>query len=124
MVIEIPSPTVIAEGSRSQGTLTFFSNTQVFGVIEGEIHQQSLETLQIGKTGWVHGAIQSEGPVIVEGRVDGNISSTTVIRLLGSATVHGALNAPAIEILAGAFIEGELVMKQAMKNTFSLKRAA
>src|SRR4051812_20332639 len=100
MVTKIPSPTVISEGSKTQGSLTFQSNAQVFGIVEGELFQESQETLQIGKTGWVHGSIFSEGPVIVEGRVDGNIKSNTVIRISSSATVHGVLDAPAVKITA------------------------
>lgn len=117
MLIEIAPPTLIAEGTRAQGSLTFFSSTQVFGVVEGELLQQSLEPLNIGKTGWVNGAIVSQGPVIVEGRVDGNIKSHTQIRLLPTATVHGQLIAPSISIRPGAVFEGDLVMDhKAMKS--------
>jgi cytoskeletal protein CcmA (bactofilin family) len=124
MVIEIPSPSIIAEGTTSQGSLTFQSNAQVFGVVEGEILQQSQENLHIGKTGWVHGNITSSGPIIVEGRVDGNIKSNTVIRLAQTATVHGILEAPAIQVIAGAFLEGELKMRHAKKPLVILQSAA
>ena len=124
MVTRISPPTIIAEGSRTQGSLTFFSATQVFGLVEGEISQQSLEPLQIGKTGWVHGTIHSEGPVIVEGRVDGTIRSSTLIRVSRSATIHGSLDAPAIEISAGSFVEGDLCMKQKLKHLTPLRNAA
>ena len=103
--------------------MTFFSNTQVFGVVEGELIQQSLETLQVGKTGWVHGSIISQGPVLIEGRVDGEITSATKIQLLPTATVHGKLRAPAVEIQAGALFEGELHMKQRPTRQSKLKAA-
>jgi len=99
-------PTLIAEGTQMRGEITFSSGTTIFGVIEGEIIQQSLELLQVGKTGWVSGSIVSQGPVLVEGKVDGDIVSQTKISLLPSATVHGLLRAPSIEIRAGALYEG------------------
>jgi cytoskeletal protein CcmA (bactofilin family) len=124
MVIEISPPTLIAEGTRVQGSLTFFSNTQVFGVVEGDLLQQSLEALQVGKGGWVNGSITSQGPVVIEGRVDGSISSTTKIRLLPTATVRGSLDAPQIEILAGAIFEGELHMPTPTRKTQPVSDAA
>lgn len=113
MLIEIAPPSFIAEGSRTEGTLTFFSGTQVFGLVEGNLIHQSLEPLQIGKTGWIHGAIQAQGPVLIEGRVEGDIRSATQIRLLPTATVRGTLSAPTIEIRAGAQVEGDLHMETA-----------
>lgn len=110
MIIEIAPPTLIAEGTRLSGTLTFTSGTQVFGMVEGQIDQQSFEPLHVGKTGWVHGGIASQGPVLVEGRVEGDIRSTTRIRLLPTAVVRGALIAPAVEIRAGAVFEGDVKM--------------
>ena len=110
MVIEISPTTLIAEGTRLQGSLTFVSGTQVFGMVEGDIDQQSLEPLHVGKTGWVNGTIASRGPVLVEGRVEGNIQSSTRIRLLPTAVVRGALIAPAVDIRAGAIFEGDVEM--------------
>ena len=110
MMIEIPAPTLIAEGTSLQGSLTFVSTTQVFGMIEGQIAQQSLEPLQVGKQGWVNGSILSRGPILIEGRVDGDIISDTRIRLFSTAIVRGSLIAPSIEIRAGAAFEGEIKM--------------
>jgi len=111
MIHEILPPTLIAEGSRMNGSLTFTSHTHVFGTIEGDVTQQTLEALHVGRSGWVHGAISSQGPVLVEGRVDGNITSTTQIQLLPTAIVHGKLHAPSVIIRPGAIFEGELEMQ-------------
>lgn len=113
MLIEIAPPTFIAEGSRVEGTLTFFSCSQIFGVVDGDVIQQSLEPLQVGRTGWVHGNLISQGPVLVEGRVEGDIQSATHIRLMPTAVVRGCLNSPSIEIRPGALIDGELAMEKA-----------
>lgn len=113
ILTEIPSPTLIAEGTRVQGALTFYSSTQVFGIVDGELIQQSLEMLQIGRTGWVNGNIAARGPILIEGRVDGNVESSTQIRILPTATIRGCLKAPVIEIRAGALFDGELKMQAA-----------
>lgn len=126
LITEIPVPTLITEGSRVQGDLTFLGTTQIHGMVEGDVQQQSLDPLCIGRTGWVRGSIQSVGNVLVEGRVDGDITSTTKIKLATTATVHGTLNAPSIEVRPGALFEGEFHMKSAAraKTAPSAKRAA
>ena len=122
---EVIPPTLIAEGTRVRGELTFQSGTQVFGVVEGDLVQQSLESLQVGKSGWVNGTINSQGPVLIEGRVDGQVTSSTKIKLLPTASVRGALNAPAVEIRPGAVFEGELKMKAPAKlKPVPMKKAA
>jgi cytoskeletal protein CcmA (bactofilin family) len=110
MLIEIAPPSLIAEGSRVKGTLTFHSSTQVFGIVEGDVIQESLEPIQVGKTGWIHGDIHSQGPVLIEGRIEGDIRSATHIRLMPTAMVQGVLSAPSIEIRPGALLDGELRM--------------
>lgn len=124
MFIEIAPSSLIAEGSRVEGTLTFFSATQVFGLVNGELVQQSLEPLQIGKTGWIHGGIHSQGPVLVEGLVEGDIDSATQIRLLSTAVVRGRLSAPSIEIRPGAVLDGETNMARPPVREELLPRAA
>ena len=124
MVTEIPSPTIIAEGTRAEGSISFYSSAHIFGAVDGELHQESLEPIQIGRTGWVHGTISSRGPVIIEGRIDGDVHSSTKIRLLPSASVTGNLDAPSIEILAGALFDGELSMKESHRVKDAIPHAA
>lgn len=110
VIIEISSPTHIAEGTRLSGELSFTSSVQVFGVIDGGIIQTSYESVEIGRSGWVNGSIQSKGPIRVEGRVEGEIHSETLVRLSPSALVKGKIIAPRVEILAGALFDGALNM--------------
>lgn len=124
LVIEIPAPTLITEGSRIQGNLTFLSATQIHGLVEGDVEQQSLEPVQVGRTGWVKGAVRSAGPVVVDGRVDGDIVSATKIRLSATACVHGALSAPHIEVRPGAIFEGDFNMKAKVLAAKPSKKAA
>jgi len=124
-ITEISAPTIITEGTRIQGDLTFQSNTQIHGLVEGDVHQQSLETLTIGRTGWVKGCVNAEGPILVEGRVEGDIVSALEIRLSTTACVHGTVTAPQVDVRPGAIFEGEFHMKSALKSrTHTTKRAA
>jgi cytoskeletal protein CcmA (bactofilin family) len=122
MITEVAIPSLIAEGTQIQGDIVFLSVAEIFGIIEGQIIQQSLDTLRVGRTGWVKGSLSSQGPVIIEGRVDGNIISQTRVRLSATAIVTGQISAPAIEICAGALLDGDLKMNTATRRR--LKQAA
>ncbi len=124
MLIEIAPPSLIAEGSQIKGSLTFHSCTQVFGVVDGDVIQESLEPIQVGKSGWIHGDIIAQGPVLVEGRIEGDIRSATHIRLMPTAMVQGTLSAPSIEILPGALIDGELKMEKTIALRDMVPQAA
>jgi cytoskeletal protein CcmA (bactofilin family) len=117
------SPSMISEGTRLKGDLTFVSNAQVHGVVEGSIAQSSLENVQVGPTGWVYGSIDSKGPVVIEGRVDGNITSDTSIRLMPTATVSGALKAPIVRVLPGALLQGEIQMHASKVRAVNPRRS-
>ena len=121
-LISVTPPTLISEESQVQGNLAFHSQALIFGLVEGTVQQTGHESLRVGKTGWIRGNIESEGPVVVEGRVEGDIHSQTIIRLSPTATVRGNLHSPSIEILPGADIEGNLMMKQTLPA--ALKKAA
>lgn len=119
---KIITPTFIAEGCRTQGSLLFSAQAEIFGTIEGDLEQESTEALQVGKSGWIHGSIRSKGPVLVEGRVEGSIVSKSKICLGRTASVLGTLNAPLITVEAGAVFEGEVKMPSSVVS--SLKIAA
>ncbi len=71
----------------------------------------------------IKGGIDARGPVVIEGRVDGNLVSITKIRLLSTAIVHGTLTAPAIEIASGAIFEGDIKTLQ-KRAAVPIKKAA
>lgn len=110
MLTEIPSFTVIAEGSRSQGPISFCSQCIILGIIEGDIYQQSQESLAIGKTGWVRGNISSQGPILVSGRVEGNLFCLDKITVSQTAHITGVVICPKLEIKPGAIIDSDILM--------------
>lgn len=124
MFSKVHSPTLIAEGTRTQGALVFSTEAQIFGAVEGEVRLDTTESLQIGRTGWIQGNIDAEGPVFVDGRVIGNISSRSKIGISSHGTVFGTITAPRIEIMPGARIEGDIHTANAKPDSPSIKHAA
>ena len=122
-MMKLFNPTFISETSLFQGDLLLSSHTKIFGKVKGNIIQQESEPLQITKTGVVEGNIQAEGPIIIEGKVTGSITSKTKIKLSASSQVQACLISPKIEIDRGAFFEGQTSMKTLTQQT-ALKRAA
>lgn len=107
MINESSTPSLVSEGSHLKGEVTFFSEAGVYGVVEGIVKQQSSEEVRIGRGGWVRGGVDSVGPVVVEGKIEGDIVSKTKIELSSSAIVTGSLCSPRIFIAPGAIFEGE-----------------
>jgi cytoskeletal protein CcmA (bactofilin family) len=124
MLTKIPSFTVVAEGSRTQGSMLFSSQAIILGLIEGNVFQHSNETLTIGKTGWIRGEVSSQGPVVIRGRIEGNVFSKSKILVLETATVSGALVCPSIEIRPGARIESDILMHWSSEQNFHKPLAA
>lgn len=120
MLNKIIPPTLIGEGCKSQGSLLFAAEAEVSGIVEGDLDQESTESLQIGKSGWIRGSIRSRGPVLIEGRVEGSVESKMKIHLGPTATVLGSLHAPSICVDAGALFEGEVEMRVAHQTSRNL----
>jgi len=115
---EVPLFTVIAEGSRTQGSLSFFSQCIILGLVEGNIYQQSQESLTLGKSGWIRGDITSQGHILIAGRVEGNIFSTLKITVLETALITGKIVCPKVEIRSGAILESDIVMQSAKSPAY------
>jgi len=108
MIFEIASPTFVAEGTTIQGDLVFSSSAHLLGTVEGNVEHRSPELLHLGKSSWVQGNIVAVGPVRIEGKVTGNVTSAARIQVRPSARINGALHSPTVEIQAGAIINGEI----------------
>lgn len=123
MWLETSAPTFVSEGTRIQGSVTLLSSATIHGVIEGNMLQQSIELLQIGRTGWIHGSVESLGPILIEGRVEGDIICRSGVRLASTAIVTGKILAPTIDISIGAQVNGEFTIKRELAKTPESKAA-
>ena len=55
--------------------------------------------------------IRTQSREIIEGKIEGNISCTSVVKLMPSAIVRGEIRAPRIDVQPGARIDGALACK-------------
>jgi cytoskeletal protein CcmA (bactofilin family) len=124
MLLELSPPTLIAEDSHIEGAVNFYSNAQIFGRVEGDVLQQSVDPLLIGTSGWVRGSVSSQGPIVISGRVEGTIHSKTRVELLPGALVQGTIVTACLQISPGAMLNGEVTMRWAIDRAKSSKEAA
>ena len=110
MLTETLSFTVVAEGTRTQGSVSFCSQCYILGLIEGNVYQQSHETLTLGKSGWVRGDVSSQGLLIIGGKVEGHLFSSSKIIILETAVISGNVTCPKLEIRPGALLESDILM--------------
>lgn len=122
MITKLSPISHIAEGSRARGELVFFSEAEVFGVVEGSLCQNSLEKLIIGPLAVIHGDIVGRGPIVIAGSVEGSVSSDTQVRCLPTARITGTILAPSIAISAGATVNARLL--SARESRVRLVKAA
>lgn len=107
MWMKTSAPTHVSEGTRIQGSVTLVAAAAIHGLVEGDILQQSVELLQVGRSGWIHGCIESLGPVLIEGRVEGDILCRSRIQVSATAVICGAISAPSVTVALGAQVNGD-----------------
>lgn len=108
MITNLTPPTHVSEGSQIRGDLFFFAEAEIYGVVDGRVLQQSLESLSIGPMSVVHGEIRSRGPVIVGGQVEGTLECDTQVRILSTARIEGTIVAASITIAPGAIVNATI----------------
>jgi len=96
--------TVISPDAEFKGSLKFKDSLRIDGVFEGEIESQG--TLFVGKTGTVKAEIHV-GNVIVEGKIEGNVTCDDKIELRATAKMFGDIQAARLTIAEGVNIVGK-----------------
>jgi len=102
--------TLIGGGSVIQGSLEFTGGLRVDGHIKGGVSAQDNNngTLVLSETGVIEGDINVPH-VIVNGTVNGNITSAVHIELQSKAKITGDIKYKAVEMQLGAVLNGALV---------------
>ncbi len=95
------------KGSRVTGQLTFQGPARIDGSVEGEI--QCHGKLTIGEGAEVRAKISSQ-IVIIQGRVEGNVTATEKIELMAPARLYGNMNTPRLIITEGVVFDGDCSM--------------
>ncbi|MRD47024.1 polymer-forming cytoskeletal protein [Caenimonas koreensis] len=104
-----PIKSLIAQGSRIDGNLTFAEGLRVDGEICGDItsNSQQPSILVISESAVVRGAIHSDH-VIINGTVRGPVHATELLELQPKARIEGDVKYRALEMHQGAIIAGKL----------------
>jgi cytoskeletal protein CcmA (bactofilin family) len=103
----------VDSGCKLKGELEFSNSFRVDGRVEGIIRSRS--ELVIGEDGNVEGEIDV-ARCLVGGQVRGTIKGSEKVVLHASAKVWGEIQAPAVVMEDGAFLEGKVEMESRSKG--------
>lgn len=92
-------------GCSIQGELEFESSFRVDGRVKGTIRSRA--ELIVGNEGTVEGEIHV-ARCLIGGSVRGTVHATELVQLHPTAKVWGDINAPALVMEDGAFLEGRV----------------
>jgi len=120
-----PIKSLIAQGSRIDGNLTFTDGLRVDGEVVGDIRANAEQSsiLVISEAAVVQGEIHADH-VIVNGTVRGPIYAKDLLELQPKARIEGDVYYKAIEMHLGAVIAGQLRPLDALEEKPLLKLAA
>jgi len=120
-----PIKSLIAQGSRIDGNLTFIDGLRVDGEVVGDIRANAEQSsiLVISEAAVVQGEIHADH-VIVNGTVRGPIYAKDLLELQPKARIEGDVYYKAIEMHLGAVIAGQLRPLEALEEKPLLKLAA
>ncbi|MBM4260598.1 MAG: polymer-forming cytoskeletal protein [Deltaproteobacteria bacterium] len=105
-----PAPSLVAalhKGSRVSGQLIFQGAARIDGSVDGEI--QCHGKLTIGEGAEVKAKISGQ-IVVVQGRVEGNVTAKEKVELLAPARLFGNISAPRLTITEGVVFDGDCSM--------------
>jgi cytoskeletal protein CcmA (bactofilin family) len=94
-------------GSRVSGQLSFQGPARIDGFVEGEIQCQG--PLTVGEGAEVRARISGQ-IVIIQGKVEGNVTAKERVELLAPARLIGNVNAPRLIITEGVVFDGDCSM--------------
>jgi cytoskeletal protein CcmA (bactofilin family) len=102
------------KGSRVSGQLSFQGAARIDGSVEGEIHCQG--SLTIGESAEIRAKISGQ-IVVIQGKVEGNVTAKERIELRAPARLIGNVNAPRVVIAEGVVFEGDCAMGQGRQKS-------
>jgi cytoskeletal protein CcmA (bactofilin family) len=119
-----PIKSLIAQGSRIDGNLTFTDGLRVDGEIVGDIRANTDQSsiLVISEAAVVQGEIHADH-VIINGTVRGPVHAKDLLELQPKARIEGDVFYKAIEMHLGAVIAGQLRPLEALEEKPLLKLA-
>jgi len=95
------------KGSRVSGQLNFQGPARIDGAVDGEIHCQG--KLTIGASAEIKAKITAQ-VVVIQGKVEGNVSAKESIELVTPARLIGNIDTPKLIISEGVVFDGDCSM--------------
>ena len=92
-----------------EGKMVFEGLARLDGKFEGEI--SSGDILTVGENAVINAEINVD-TLVVDGRVNGNISASSKIEITSTGRVYGNITAPALVIEEGGFFDGTCKMDE------------
>jgi cytoskeletal protein CcmA (bactofilin family) len=104
-----PIKSLIAQGSRIDGHITFAEGLRVDGDVVGDIRvdESQPSLLVISETATVMGAVYADH-IIINGRIQGPVHARELLELQPRARIEGDVYYKALEMHQGAVIAGML----------------
>ncbi len=116
--------TLIAQGTRVEGDVHFTGCLEIEGTVVGNIRSEDQNSrVRVLSGGLLEGEIWV-GDVVVNGRVNGNIHASNLVRLASKAIIEGNIHYTLIEVEKGAEVVGSFVLEQATNNVASFPKEA
>ncbi|NVB40100.1 polymer-forming cytoskeletal protein [Pseudenhygromyxa sp. WMMC2535] len=113
--------TILGEGSSFEGKLTFEGTVRIDGRFSGEIRTEG--TLIVGERADIKADIQA-AVVVVQGRLQGDVSASESLAIQAPARVEGNLSTPSLEIEQGSYFQGSCAMSRDEGSAASVAAAA
>ena len=102
--------TLIAAGSRFQGTIGGSAEVLLEGLVEGKVELEG--RFVVGPRGRMQGDVKAR-VVQVAGSVQGNIEATERVELASTGRIEGDVVAPRVAIAEGGYCQGRIEMTKA-----------
>jgi cytoskeletal protein CcmA (bactofilin family) len=115
--LRVGEPGLVAalhKGSRVTGQLSFHGPARIDGNVEGEI--QCHGKLTIGEGAEVRAKIAGQ-TVVIQGRVEGNVSAKEKVELIAPGRLYGNIDTPRLIITEGVVFDGDCSMGVAKQKT-------
>ena len=115
-----PGGTFVGPNITIEGTLSGSEPVLIEGNVRGNIKLSG--SLHIGTKARVEATVHARN-VVVEGKLDGDLSADDRVELVASATVNGNIKAPKIIVAEGAKFRGSVDMGSKVPKDDSASRA-
>lgn len=95
------------KGSRVTGQLVFQGAAKIDGIVDGEVRCNG--TLTIGEGAEVRAKISGQ-VVVIQGKVEGNVTAKEKVELMAPARLYGNIATPRLIITEGVVFDGDCSM--------------